>query len=351
MNIPAYRVDRWTRHSRAAIWACALIFLALCFMPAIASDSATSRIVVLFVYILLASTWNALAGFAGLMSVGQQAFFGLGAYFAIRLSDAGVPVFLALAVAAVLVGLLSWPISFIMLRLKNGEFAIGMWVLASLCHLLVNLDGLIQGETGTSLIALNAWLPETRRLILFYFALGSTVGVLGLLFWLLRSRFGTALQAIRDSDEAAGSLGVDVLKAKRLIFVFAAFGAAIAGALWLAANISFQPKSYFGVQWSAYMIFMVLVGGIATFEGAILGAIVFFVIETFFAGFGVWYLVGLGAAAVLFSLVFPQGIWGAVVRRWDIHLLPIGRRLSLIRKPDAAASANRSASGRGKDGT
>ena len=137
------------------------------------------------------------------------------------------------------------------------------------------------------------------------------------------------MQAIRDNDEAAGSLGVNVLKAKRLIFVFAAFGGAIAGALWLGANISFQPKTYFGVQWSAYMIFMVLVGGIGTFEGAILGAIVFFIIETFFAAFGVWYLIGLGTAAIVFSLVFPQGIWGTVVRKWNLHLLPIGRRLSI----------------------
>lgn len=329
---PTYRIERWTTASRISVWVCALIFVAACFLSQSGNDSLLSRGVVLFVYILLAATWNALAGFAGLMSVGQQAFFGLGAYFAIRLSDAGVPVFAAMGLSSVVVALLSWPMSFVMLRLKEGEFAIGMWVLASLCHLLVNLDPLIQGETGTSLIALNAFDPELRREILFLFALGSLSVVLGLLFWLMQSRFGAALQAIRDNEEAAGSLGVSVLKSKRLIFVFAAFGGAIAGALWLGANISFQPKSYFGVQWTAYMIFMVLVGGIGTFEGAILGAIIFFVIETFFAAFGVWYLIGLGSAAIVFSLVFPQGIWGAVVRKWGLHLLPIGRHLSLTSK-------------------
>lgn len=326
---PSYRIERWTTASRISVWVFALLFLAACFLSQTGNDSLLSRGVVLFVYVLLAATWNALAGFAGLMSVGQQAFFGLGAYFAIRLSDSGVPVFAAMGLAAIIVAALSWPMSIVMLRLKDGEFAIGMWVLASLCHLLVNLDPLIQGETGISLIALNAYDPETRRMILFLFALVSTTAVLGFLFFLLQSRFGTALQAIRDNDEAAGSLGVNVLKAKRLIFVFAAFGGAIAGALWLGANISFQPKTYFGVQWSAYMIFMVLVGGIGTFEGAILGAIVFFIIETFFAAFGVWYLIGLGTAAIVFSLVFPQGIWGTVVRKWNLHLLPIGRRLSV----------------------
>lgn len=178
----------------------------------------------------------------------KQAFFGLGAYFAIRLSDAGVPVFAAMGLSAAAVALLSWPISYVMLRLKDGEFAIGMWVLASTCLLLVNLDPLIQGETGTALIALNAFDPDARRQILFLFALGSVTVVLGFLFWLLQRRFGAALQAIRDNDPAAASLGVDVFRLKQLIFVFAAFGGAIAGALWLGANISFQPKTSFGVH-------------------------------------------------------------------------------------------------------
>ncbi len=335
----SFQVNRWTKSSRIGVWVLALVVLALSFLPVSGNDAMMTRAVVLLIYILLAVSWNALAGFAGLMSVGQQAFFGLGAYFAIRLSDAGVPVFVSLGVAALAVALLSWPLSFLMLRLKGGEFAIGMWVLASLFHLLVNLDPLIQGETGTSLIALNSFDPDVRRQILFWCALGSTLVVVGFLFWLLRSRFGTALQAIRDNEDAASSLGVDVLKTKRLIFVFAAGGAAIAGALWLGANISFQPKSYFSVQWTAYMIFMVLVGGIGTFEGAILGAIIFFIIETFFAALGVWYLIGLGGTAIVFSLAFPQGVWGAVIRKWDLHLLPIGRWLMIsedqrVAKPD-----------------
>ena len=96
--------------------------------------------------------------------------------------------------------------------------------------------------------------------------------LLGVLFGLLRSRTGAAIQAIRDNEEAAASVGVRVTGTKRLLFVLAAFGIGMAGALWLATAITFQPKTYFSVQWTAYMIFMVLVGGIGTFEGAILGA-------------------------------------------------------------------------------
>jgi branched-chain amino acid transport system permease protein len=112
-----------------------------------------------------------------------------------------------------------------------------------------------------------------------------------------------------------------------MIFIFTAVGVAMAGALWLATALTFQPKAYFSVQWTAYMIFMVLVGGIGTFEGAILGAVIFFAIETWFGATGVWYLVGLGATALIFALLLPRGIWGEIERRTGLRLLPVGYRL------------------------
>jgi branched-chain amino acid transport system permease protein len=204
-----------------------------------------------------------------------------------------------------------------------------MWVVAELAHLLVNLDPLIKGETGTSLISLNAFDPAMRHATLYWLALASMLVLLGGLFVLLRSRVGAAIQAIRDNEEAAASVGVRVVTTKRLIFVFAAFGAGLAGALWLATAITFQPKAYFSVQWTAYMIFMVLVGGIGTFEGAILGAVLFFLIETWFGAAGVWYLIGLGGTALVFALVLPKGIWGFIEKRTGLRLLPVGYRLDL----------------------
>jgi branched-chain amino acid transport system permease protein len=103
----------------------------------------------------------------------------------------------------------------------------------------------------------------------------------------------------------------------------------MAGALWLATTISFQPKTYFSVQWTAYMIFMVLVGGLGTFEGPILGAVVFFAIEAAFGDAGVWYLVGLGLTALLFSLFLPRGLWGWLEARTGLRLLFVGYRVKL----------------------
>lgn len=323
-------VERWTRASMAATALIGLLVVVLAFGPLYLGQGGIYQLTTLFIYVLLAVTWNALAGYGGLVSVGQQAFFGLGAYTAIRLADSGVNVYAALLVAPVLVAVTSVPLSFFMLRLRAGEFAIGMWVVAELARLWVNLDGLIQGETGTSLIQLNAYSADMRQSLTYWLALGGMTLVIMVLFVLLRSRFGIAVQAIRDNEEAADSVGVRVIASKRLLFIVAALGAAFAGAVWLANAISFQPRTYFGVQWSAYMIFMVLVGGIGTFEGPIIGAVVFFSLEWAFSASGAGYLVGLGLSALMFSLFFPRGIWGYVQGRFAIDLLPVGYRLAMI---------------------
>jgi branched-chain amino acid transport system permease protein len=325
----SFRVQRWTGASRAAIAAAALFVIIAAIAPLWLGPGAMDRLAILFVYMILAAMWNALAGYAGLVSVGQQLFIGLGAYFTIKLADWGVNPFMAMLAAGVIVALIAWPLSFPMLRLRGGEFAIGMWVVAELAHLLVNLDPLVRGETGTSLIALNAFDPVLRRNMIYWLALAALIGLLGGLFLLLRSRAGAAIQAIRDNEEAAASVGVRVTATKRLIFVLAAFGVGLAGSLWLATALTFQPKAFFSVQWTAYMIFMVLVGGIGTFEGAILGAVLFFAIETWFGAAGVWYLVGLGATALVFALLLPRGIWGAIERRTGLRLLPVGYRLDI----------------------
>ncbi len=322
-------IERWTTLSAAAVGTAAAALVLAAFLPLALGGPAIEKLTTLFVYVILAVTWNALAGYAGLVSIGQQAFFGLGAYAAVRLSAAGVPVYPALPLAALAVGAASVAISAPMLRLKAGEFAIGMWVVAEIAHLLVNLDPLVQGETGTSLVALNAYAPEERRTAIYWLALGSTTLILGSLFVLLRSRQGAAVQAIRDDEEAAASIGVGVQATKRLIFVLAGFGAALAGALQLASATSFQPHTFFSVQWTAYMIFMALVGGLGTFEGPIAGAVVFFAIEAQFGDTGVWYLVGLGAAALAFSLLLPHGLWGFVQRRSGLRLLFVGYRVRL----------------------
>jgi branched-chain amino acid transport system permease protein len=323
----SFGVERWTRSGRLTVAAAATALVVLALLPALASGLVIDKLTTLFIYVLLAVMWNLLAGYAGLVSVGQQAFFGVGGYLALRLVDFGVPPYLALVMGAVGAGLVAIPISTFALRLKGGEFAIAMWVIAEVLRIVVMFDPLVQGETGTSLLALNAVEPELRRNLNYWLGLGSLALILSATFWLLRSRIGAAAQAIRDDEEAAASIGIDVMRIKQIIFVLAAFGCALAGTIWLASAITFLPRTNFGVQWTVFMLFMVLVGGLRTFEGPIIGAVIFFLLQEVFGDLGVWYLTGLGVIAVGFALYLPDGLWGAWRQRTGIDLLSGGVRL------------------------
>lgn len=326
--MPRLQIEGLTRAGRMTINAAGVLAVALVFLPALAGGVTIDKLTTLFVYILLASMWNLLAGYAGLVSVGLQAFFGVSAYFALRLVDFGVPPYPALLGAAVGAGLLSVPISYFILRLKDGEFAIGTWVIAEVVRIAVMFDVIVQGETGTSLIALNAYDPDLRRNLTYWFALAAAAGILSATFVLLRSRVGADAQAIRDDEEAARSLGVRVMRTKQIIFVLAAFGCALAGVIWLASAITFLPRTNFGIQWTAFMLFMVLTGGLRTLEGPVIGAVLFFLLQEFFGDFGVWYLFGVGAIAVAFALFLPEGLWGTIRRRTGVDLLPTGVTLA-----------------------
>jgi branched-chain amino acid transport system permease protein len=318
------KVERWTPVSRVFAGGTLVVLVVLAFIPYLFTEQVTSKLSELFVLIILAGMWNALAGYAGLVSVGQQAFIGIGAYGTIVFADHGVNPFVAAILAALVAGVLSMPVSLLVFRLRGGQFAIGMWVVAEVFRLLVTNNSSVGGGTGRSLTALNVYDPATRQAYTYWLALAFVAILLGLSFVLLRSRTGASLQAIRDDEPAAESLGVRVTRAKRLLFVLAAVGCGAAGAITLANTLRVQPDSIFGIQWTAYMIFMVLLGGLGTFEGPILGALVLFAIQQQFQDQGSWYLVGLGLVAVVVTLVLPRGLWGSIVERFGIRLLPVG---------------------------
>lgn len=294
---------------RLLIALCAAAMALLC-LPFLLGANAVDKLGTLFILMLLASTWGLMAGQAGLVSVGQQAFFGLGAYFGLRLVDGGWQAYPALLAGAVGAALVAWALSFFVLRLKAGEFAIATWVVAEVVRILVMLDPLVQGETGTSLLALNQVDPELRRNLAYWMALGSLVLMLGVTAWLMRSAVGTATRAIGEDDEAAASLGVRVMATRRSIYVLASLGAALAGVAWLASAITFLPRTNFGVQWSVLMLFMALVGGLRSQWGPLLGALLLFALQETLGHLGAWYLAGLGAVAAVFALWLPRGLAG-----------------------------------------
>jgi branched-chain amino acid transport system permease protein len=314
-----------------------VIGFALFGVPQVFGTNIVQQLTSLLIFLILAVMWNALAGYAGLVSVGQQAFIGFGAYGTIFMTQQGIQPYLAMIFAAIASAALAVVLSLFVLRLRGGRFAVGTWVVAETIALLISLDQAMGGGTGISLRGLNAYPRQVRTAYTYWLTLGFTILLLLILFLLLRNRAGVGLQAIRDDEEAAASLGVRVGRLKFVLFVLAGFGCGAAGALTLANTLFIQPQSIFGVQWSAYLIFMVLVGGLGTFEGPIIGAILFFMIQHQFADLGAWYLIGLGLIAVAFALFLPRGLWSLINDRLHIRLLPVGYHL-LRRSSDGSAT-------------
>jgi branched-chain amino acid transport system permease protein len=349
----AYSVTTRTRAGQTAgIIAVALIVLGFA-LPAFVGRGIIQDMFFILTMLTLAQLWNLLAGYGGLVSVGQQAFVGIGAYAMF----AGVilwgwdpaPVILLGGIAAFLLAI---PTAFFAFRLQGAYFAIGTWVVAEVTRLLVAQWKALGGGTGTSLpreatsdimgvsLVRNLFgLREAaaRDVLAYWLALVLAIVTIGCIYALLRNRMGLALAAVRDNTEAAKSVGVDAGRMKWVVFLVASFGTGLTGALIYVQTARISPDAAFSVtNWTAYVIFIVVIGGIGTIEGPIIGVLVFFALQTVLADFGSWYLLALGSLGIVIMLFAPRGLWGLFSDRTGIKLFPVQRRLLGTTKPGGA---------------
>lgn len=333
-----------TRTTTTAFWLAAILGLALLVaLPVIGSRSTVQDVFTILTLLVLALNWNMLAGFAGLVSVGQQAFVGIGAYAmfgAIILW--GVDPLLAILLAGVAALLLAVPMAFFTFRLNGAYFAIGTWVVAEIARLSMAQWKALGGGTGTS-------LPRgTTRDMLFVPQIRDALGVSpaaaadALMYWLalalalitlvagylfLRSRMGLGLQAIRDNVEAARSVGVDPLRLKAMVFLLTAFGTGICGALIFMQIARITPDAAFSVvNWTAFVIFITVIGGVGTLPGPIFGVLLFYGLQKTLADYGTLYLIALGLIGIAVMLFARRGLWGLLTDRTGIDLLPLTHR-------------------------
>lgn len=331
-----YQVQRSTRASKIAMTLAALVVIGLALAPYWAGRADLRMLVEIFYYLALAQMWSLLAGYGGLVSVGQQAFVGLGGYIMFALVIfAGVHPIAALVLAGVITAVIAAPTALIAFRLQGAYFAIGTWVIAEVFRLGFAQVSAMGGGSGMSLPAAIVKTIGSSRTgrehIVYWIALGIALGSISMVFLLLRSRWGLAMTAIRDSEEASESLGVGTYATKFLVYVAAAGVTGIVGALIFLQKLRISPDAAFSLNdWTALVIFIVVIGGIGTLEGPIIGVAVFFILREVAADWGAWYLIMLGSIAVGAMLFAPKGIWGLIVDKYDIHLFPVGRRLIVV---------------------
>lgn len=328
--------DFQLRRSARSEWtgpsAMGLLTIILIAMPFLAYQSITGDLITFFVLLSIASMWNLLAGFGGMVSIGQQAYIGIGAYTVIGLADEGIDPYLAVIFAILIAGLFSWMTSWLAFRLRGDYFAVGTWVIAEVYRLMVVKIDALGGPSGRPLTGMPDIDRALRAAMTYWTALAVAVLCIVICYMLLRGPVGLALTAMRDDEIAAEANGVNVMGAKRIVYLVSGAGCGGAGAVLALDALSVQPDAIFDVKWAAYMIFIVVIGGIGYLEGPILGAIIFFALQQVLADYGTWYLIVLGLIAAVAAMKLPRGLWGVIDERLSLRLFPVGY---YVHVPDA----------------
>jgi branched-chain amino acid transport system permease protein len=330
------KVAHATPSSRIGVALFVIALLVLAAAPYWGDRQSLRLLAEIFAYVALASLWNLLAGYAGLVSVGQQAYVGFGAYLLFALTMLlDIPPLAAIPLAGLAAAIVAVPVAALIFRLRGHYFAIGTWVVAEVFRLLAAQVSVLGGGSGISLpisiITAIAPTRQWREFIIYWAALALVVAILLLIVWLLRSRYGLALTAIRDNELAARSNGIDVRRIKLAIYVGVAFGTAMIGALIFLQKIRISPDTAFSVNdWTAFVIFITVIGGIGRVEGPIIGTVMFFLLRQTLADLGSLYLLMLGAVAIVVMLKAPKGIWGLIADRFGWQMFPLERRLTIL---------------------
>lgn len=305
-----------------------LVALVLILFPLFGGVPWTRRLVDFFSYLALAQLWNLMLGYAGLISVGQQGFIGIGAYAVWLFSDIlGIPPFAAVIFAGVGGAIIALPAASLVFKLKGGYLAIGTWVIAEVLRLIVSNIKRAGGGSGTTIQSASQMAAETRISGTYWWALGLALLAIGVTYFLLRSRTGLALEAMRDNDLAAESSGVNLWRTKLYTYIIAGAGCAAVGAVQGIHLLRIQPAAAFSINWTAYLIFITVIGGVGTIEGPIIGTLIYFVLRETTSQYGEWYFIILGLLAIVVTIWSPRGIYGYVVRKKNFFLFPVQRKL------------------------
>ncbi|MEQ8965388.1 MAG: hypothetical protein RID91_06160 [Azospirillaceae bacterium] len=358
---------------RGAVWLVAIVIV-LAGLPLVLSPTSYTLYLLftLFVFAAFGHGWNLLAGFCGLLSFGTQVYIGLSGFaLAIFTYYGGLNVWIAWLIAGLVGAAFAWllavpikdrfagprvwkPIAVALvvwvlyevvialnpaldvieqtyvrrvvallliflgalplLRLQGAYFAVATWLVAEAVGAVFNEWRYVGAGGGMQVIS-EATIPQ-----LYYAALALLV-VATLVIWrLLRSRYGLALTAVRDSEEAAESVGIDIRSVKMLVFVLSGLLIGLAGGLFYIDAVIITPPSAFTITWSAYFVFIVVAGGMGTLAGPIIGAVVFIIADRLVAAQFESGLLVLGALSILLILFLPRGIMGLVddVRHGDL---------------------------------
>ncbi len=282
---------------------------------AIKNDSTINLVILVLLYVVIASSWNILGGYTGQTNLGHAAFFGIGSLTTRLLWIAGVPFLLSFLAGGVVAVLLAFLIGFPAFRLRGVYFAIGTLALAQVLNLTV---ANILPE-----MSYNPDLANYQLLPRYYLFLALAVATIGSAYILIKSRVGLGMMAVREGEDAAESLGISALKHKLIALSISAFFAGLAGAAFAYYHVSYYIYMPFGPEWTFDPMMMAYIGGTNSILGPIIGALFFVGLKQLLVwNVGGYHLIIFGVLFILIVLFLPGGlveVWQkvkALLRRW-----------------------------------
>ena len=260
-------------------------------------------------FVVMASSWNLLGGYVGLVSFGQVAFYGLGAYTAAFLSIHGLIAFpFTLLAGALFAALFAGIIGYPFIRLRGGYFALGMLGLAEILYVyFYNEDFWLKSSRGISLPII------TNNICLFYYTmLGLTLTSLAAFQWIIRSRLGAGFVALRENEDAARMCGIHINRYLMYAFIISSFFPGLMGAFYAHYVVYIEASDVFNVVISEAMLVMAIFGGLGTFMGPIVGTVFIYTLgeiaRSTWSAYG--HLIVYSIVVMIVCLFFPGGIMG-----------------------------------------
>jgi len=301
----------------------AVVVLVLLAQPFWGNSYINSILNLFFIYLSLAQMWNLLGGYTGLVSLGQQAFIGLGGYSIALLAQVyKLPMALGVGTAIVVTIIFALIISLPILKMKGVYFTIGTWIVAeALSIFFVNWMFVNAGRGYNINVAYHM-----NMVYFYYFCLVVGIGSIVLVCLILRSKLGLALMAMRDNESAAEVRGINLYRMKLISFVIAACWTSITGCAIALNSARVVPSATFSIEWTVSMVFIVIIGGIGTIEGPIIGGVIYIFLRQYLINYPGYSNIILGAIAIILIIAAPKGIMGYLHDRMGWELIPIRRR-------------------------
>jgi len=276
-----------------------------------------------FLYLALAQMWNLLAGYSGLISLGQQSFVGMGGYVVAVMSNYyGVYIWLGVLLGGVFSALLALFMSLFIFRMKGVYFAIGTWIFSE--ALLIWFSNWEYTKYGMGLFIKPN--PNISMTEIYYASLIVGVGSVALVYGILRSKLGLGLMAMRDDEAVSETMGVEVFRSKLYCFLIGAFVTGSTAGILYIFQVFIQPYKAFAIDWTVKLVFIVIIGGIGTLEGPIVGAFLFVLLSQTLAEYFSVSMLILGAIAILVILIAPKGIMGTLQEKLGFEILSPRRK-------------------------